>query len=93
MKKRVGCYDNQPELATWKVELPHIHLDEIDSDACRCRLGASAFQHRSGQIAADRFGWGWCNDDYLDQQLKVLRDWEVSWLSRSGVAWLQPYAG
>jgi hypothetical protein len=40
----------------------------------------------------DRFGWGWCKDGYFDRQLKVLRDWEVSWLSRPGAAWLQPDA-
>ena len=37
----------------------------------------------------DRFSWGWINDKYFDGQLKVLRDWEQSWLSRSGADWLQ----
>jgi Ser/Thr protein kinase RdoA (MazF antagonist) len=36
----------------------------------------------------DRFGWGWMNDRYFDQQLKVLRNWETSWLSRPGSTWL-----
>lgn len=37
----------------------------------------------------DRFGWGWINDAYFTNQLKVLRDWEQNWLSRSGNIWLQ----
>jgi Ser/Thr protein kinase RdoA (MazF antagonist) len=36
----------------------------------------------------DRFGWGWINDGYFDTQLKMLRDWEGSWLSRCGAMWL-----
>lgn len=39
--------------------------------------------------SGDRFGWGWINDGYFDTQLKVLRDWEKDWLSRSGASWLQ----
>jgi Ser/Thr protein kinase RdoA (MazF antagonist) len=35
----------------------------------------------------DRFSWGWINDKYFDGQLKVLRDWEQSWLSRPGADW------
>ena len=37
----------------------------------------------------DRFGWGWINDGYFDTQLRVLRDWEKTWLSRPGAVWLQ----
>ena len=38
--------------------------------------------------SGDRFGWGWINDSYFDGQLKVLRDWEKDWLSRSSPVWL-----
>ena len=37
--------------------------------------------------SCDRFGWGWIGEDYLDRQLKMLHDWEESWLSRPGSAW------
>jgi Ser/Thr protein kinase RdoA (MazF antagonist) len=37
----------------------------------------------------DRFGWGWMNDGYFDRHLKMLRDWETSWLDRPGAVWLQ----
>jgi Ser/Thr protein kinase RdoA (MazF antagonist) len=37
----------------------------------------------------DRFGWGWINDQYFDNQLKVLRDWEKNWLRRPAATWLQ----
>jgi Ser/Thr protein kinase RdoA (MazF antagonist) len=40
--------------------------------------------------SGDRFGWGWINDGYFDNQLKVLRDWEKTWLTRPGAAWLLP---
>ena len=39
--------------------------------------------------SGDRFGWGWINDGYFDNQLKVLRDWEINWLSRQSFTWLQ----
>ena len=39
--------------------------------------------------SGDRFGWGWINDSYFDGQLKVLRDWEKNWLSRSSAVWLK----
>ncbi len=41
---------------------------------------------------ADRFGWGWLGDPYLDRQRKVLRDWESSFLDRPAAEWLQPTA-
>lgn len=37
----------------------------------------------------DAFGWGWINDGYFDNYLKVLREWEKNWLSRPGAVWLQ----
>ena len=36
----------------------------------------------------DTFGWGWINDNYFDSQLKILRDWELNWLSRPTATWL-----
>ena len=39
--------------------------------------------------SGDRFGWGWINDGYFDNQLKVLRDWENNWLGRPSSTWLR----
>ena len=38
---------------------------------------------------ADRFGANWLNERYYDRQLKILRGWEESFLSRPAVAWLE----
>ncbi len=37
---------------------------------------------------ADRFGWGFLNDRYFDQRLRVLRNWQKHFLDRPAEDWL-----